>query len=1384
MPTKANAPASSASNKGEPVHPGQHVRDTGLTPKKMSVTAAAKLIGISRPGVSNFLNGKVAATPEMASRVERAFGIPAQTLLDMQAAYDAAQAKSKGAPANTKAYVPPFLAIKANHIEEWSSQNIPARIRLSVFLRTLVHSTGVGLTKVDFPGNDDAERPGWDGLVEANEGTPWIPRGISGWEFGTNQDIKSKADKDFAKSVKAVSKADREQMTFVFVTPRRWSGKADWIAEAKSRDQWKDVRAYDSSDLEQWLDQSLAGQTWFANETLRPSQDVRSLDKCWSDWAEVARPPLTGALFSSAIDAAKRTMLSRLSKSPDGPTVITADSVEEALAFLSQLLSESGGPELASYRDRVLVFDKPGVLPRLAQGAQNFIPVAFNRDVERELAPLARSMHSIVVYPRNATNTEPHIVLEPVSYETFRTALEAMDYDRDDISRLGNASGRSLTVLRRQLSNVEAVRTPEWAADHKTAASLVPFLFVGAWNSNNETDRTALSLLAGHSYQELEKECQRLARLNDAPVWSIGTYRGVISKIDLLYAIAGSITEPELRRYFSLARMVLGEDDPTLDLPENERWAAAMHGKSREFSGTFREGVSETLVLLAVHGNNHFKTRLGFDSEIEAARVVEDLLPTPLTTRALEANDRDLPTYAEAAPDTFLSILERDLRTDRPAVLGLLRPTESGVFGSHPSRTGLLWALEGLSWSPATLPRAALILARLAQIEINDNWVNKPTHSLESIFRSWMPQTAASHEIRLDVMKKLAERFPDVAWKICVAQFSNHHRVGDYSHKPRWRPDGYGFGEPFPTWGPVIAFVREMVGMALNWNGHSREMLCNLIERLHDLDDKSQAKVWNLVESWATSRGNQSDKAILREKIRVTVMSRRGVMRAKKAESSNLRARAKAVYEALEPTDLLNKHQWLFREGWVEESADELEQEEIDFRRRDERITKLRTDALREILTHDGLAGVFELADRGKAARQIGWLLGSVLLQEKDLPAFLLAALKPVPNAESEEWAKKNLIAGALRSIGNEEKRLAILNEVAKGISQDDLVRLLLLAPFRRGTWEMVDTLDEPHRNAYWKDVAPDWIHDSEEENNEAVERLLVAQRPRAAFSCIRLRPEAVEPSVLFRLLSEMVKGGSDQPGHYQLEQYNVEQAFVQLNKSTDLTLEQKAGLEFSYIDALARPWSDREGYGIPNLEKYIELHPEVFVQAIVWTYKRRAAGDDPPEWKVAPENVQQLAERGHKLLEAIERIPGHDDLGELKADRLAKWVKTVRDACNELGRADIADICLGKLFSSAPEGKDGVWPCEPVRQVMEDIQSEKISEGAHTGLYNSRGAHWRGEGGDQERQLADKYRKWAQPLQYSHPFVASTLLMGMVKTYEYEASREDTEAGIRRRLR
>lgn len=1362
-----------------PPHPGRHVREAFLEPRGISVTEAAKLIGISRPGVSNFLNGKVSVTENIAIRVERAFGMPKADLLRMQAVYDAALASQESAPADTKTYVPPFLGIQANEVEDWADHNIPARVRLSVLLRTLVHSTGVGLESVEFHGNDDAERPGWDGLVVASAGTPWIPKGKSGWEFGVNVDVKTKADGDFGKSVKAYKDAKkRAEITFVFVTPRRWAGKEAWAQAMRAKKLWKDVRVYDASDIEQWLEQSPAGQTWFANETKKPSQGVRSLDQCWSDWADVANPPISPVLFDTAKEIGQPKLRSFLEKPAGAPFVIAADSVEEALAFLAQAF---GVPDLQVNRDKVLVFDQTGTLPKIAQGMQDFIAVVHTREVERELAPHVHKLRSIVIYPRNATNEDPTLLLEPLGYEPFRKGLEAMELSRDEIARLGNESGHSLTVLRRRLSKVEAVRTPQWASDHDTARSLIPMVLIGVWNTKGAADQVAVSLLAGEKveYDTTEQRLQALLRLNDAPVWSIGNFRGVVSKLDALFAIAHAITMNDLDRFLEIAKLVLGEDDPTLDIPEKERWWSDMQGQRREFSGALRKGVAETLVLLAVHGKHLFLKRLGFDGQIAASRLVRELL-LPLTTRKLEANQRDLPVYAEAAPDAFLKILEDDLREPEPQVLGLMRPTDTSMFGASSPRTGLLWALEGLAWNTNTFMRTVLILARLSQVELKDNLANKPIASLGAIFRAWMPQTAADHDARVKAVATLLEKFREVGWTICLEQFGGYGRdVGSYSHKPSWRADGYGFGEPFRFNGPRHNFQVAMVEMALARPTYTVKMIGDLVERLNGVGTEYQRLIWKIIEDWRKGGASDDDVAALRDKIRTTVLSRRGRRRSSDSGFAALTEAARKIYDLLEPTNLINKYEWLFRQSWVEESADEIEDEELDFKKREERIARLRDDALKAIFEALGIDGIFALASKGSAQGQIGWHAIRNVLPKAQIAMFIDGALQPGANELTPE--RKNLVIGSLQAL-TEDDFLVFLREARNRLLESDFARLLLLSPYRKSTWAAADEMLPASRKSYWQEVHPTWIFEPEDDNNESVERLLKAKRPRAAFAAVHFRLEVLRPSQLVELLAAIAKENNDKDDEYQLRDYDIKRAFTLLDRNPDVTLDEKAGLEFAYIDVLAQMF-ERGERRIVNLERYIEAHPEMWVQALAWAYTRKGRGKDPESYKL-PEGRQDLAQRGYLLLQGIQRIPGEGPDGRIENDRLSAWIAAVREASAELDRADVCDMSLGQMLSHAPVGADGVWPCEPVRDVMEELQSESLFNGAHSGLYNSRGVIWRGEGGDQERELAQKYRRWGEALRFTHPQLSASLLLDMAKTYEHQAEREDEEAGIRRRLR
>lgn len=1363
-------------NTFNPVHPGLYVKENYIQKQKLTVTKAAELIGLSRPSLSNFLNGKVSATTEMATRLERAFGIPSQVILELQAKFDAHASDKIGVVQKVGTYAPPFLNIQANQIEYWfTNNNIHARTQLAVLLRTLVHSIGHDLQKVDFPGNDDAQRAGWDGWIEAGAGTPWIPLGISGWEFGVNSDIKGKADGDFEKSVKATAKTERDNITFIFVTPRRWSGKTKWIAEMKAKCLWKDVRAYDSSDLEQWMEQSLTAQAWFANQSGGISQGVKTLDQCWQDWANATDPCLPPYLFDSVKDVWKDRIKSFLENKNPKPLVITADSVEEALAFLSQVLSI---PEFERDKDRVLVFNQVGVLPKLIQGATDFIAVAHTREVEKEFGSISKKLKTIVIYPRNATSEKAEIILEPLGFDAFSKALELMGKTRDDITSLSAATGRSLTVLRRRLSNIPIIRTPEWATNPINVSGLIPFVLIGAWNAQNEADRRVLSLVAGGvEFETLDKRLIELLQINDSPIWSIGGYSGVISKIDSLFAIAKVITKYDLKHFYDVAKTVLGEDDPSLDLPEADRWAASIHGKKREFSSSVREGISETLVLLSVHGKNLFGERLGFDGEKEAEKLISDLLE-PINIRTLEANQNDLPLYAEAAPNKFLTIIERDLREPEPELLKLLRPANV-AFGFSCPRTGLLWALEALAWNISTFPRVVRILAQFSQVEINDNWANKPINSLGAIFRAWMPQTAVNHEIRLKAMCMLLNDYPKVGWIICIEQFGDHgNSIGSHSSKPKWRTDGYGYGEPFKTWGPINAFVGEMVELALTREFYTTEMICDLISRLHALNNDDQNRVWEIIKKWSNSAVLDEDIARVRERIRTNVLSRRGKKKADSEDQVTLNRKAREIYEMLVPKDIVSRYDWLFKQAWVDFSADELEGD-LDFEARSKHIEKLRKDALKHIVSEFGVRGIFNLAEKGFAQYQIGMCAVSNVLDDQQIEDMILLIIQ----SDQKNSKAESVLCGALLKLTVAEWEKIYLKLRAK-MSEKNALYFLSLSPYRALTWQYVDQLSDEAMADYWDKIVPQYVYDAVDENNESIRRLLAVKRPRAAFNSVHFDLGKIQPFLLIQMLKGVLEGSNERSGEYQLDEYYIKEAFKLLVDNQDITLEEKAVLEFGYLDILGRLHRSETESQIPNLECYIEENPNVYVQAIAWTYRRKDSGDDPEEYKIT-NKPEDWAHRGYRLLEALSNIPGQRlKTKDAQREKLSEWISTVRKLCTELSRLDVGDMCLGKLLSHASVGDDGIWPNEVVRDVIEEIMSENIADGARTGIYNSRGVHTRSEGGSQERELADKYRSWADALQFTHPFVANNLLMSIARIYESEAQQNDLEAVVMRRLR
>ena len=285
-------------------------------------------------------------------------------------------------------------------------------------------------------------------------------------------------------------------------------------------------------------------------------------------------------------------------------------------------------------------------------------------------------------------------------------------------------------------------------------------------------------------------------------------------------------------------------------------------------------------------------------------------------------------------------------------------------------------------------------------------------------------------------------------------------------------------------------------------------------------------------------------------------------------------------------------------------------------------------------------------------------------------------------------------------------ERATLLDAVANRIDDDRRVRLFIAAPFTQETWRLLHRYPPEIRERYWREVFPHWLpRHSEAEIAEIIDRLLDAQRPRAAFMAVHIDWPRVETSRLKRLLTAVATVNSEARGTYQLRGWDISEALKSLQDRAGVTADEMALMEFRFIGGL-----ERSEHGIPNLERQVAESPTMFVQAVALLYRRSDDGEDPPEWRIEdPERRGAVMSAMHRLLDNVKRMPGTSEDGSITADALLRWLTEVRRLFAEHGRTETGDRCIGQLLAKAPKDADGV----PPQAVCDAMETSRLMRSA-----------------------------------------------------------------------
>ena len=130
-----------------------------------------------------------------------------------------------------------------------------------------------------------------------------------------------------------------------------------------------------------------------------------------------------------------------------------------------------------------------------------------------------------------------------------------------------------------------------------------------------------------------------------------------------------------------------------------------------------------------------------------------------------------------------------------------------------------------------------------------------------------------------------------------------------------------------------------------------------------------------------------------------------------------------------------------------------------------------------------------------------------------------------------------------------------LLRAVADKVDADQRIRLFKSSPFEKVTWLTVDEYGTEISTRYWKEVFPEWSRrHSDSDLNEFVDRLLVAERPRAACQAARMDWARLETSRLKRLLTDVATVDVEPQGTFRLDAHDISKALEALDGRAGVT--------------------------------------------------------------------------------------------------------------------------------------------------------------------------------------------------------------------------------------
>ncbi|HHP9139898.1 TPA: hypothetical protein ACSJWK_001083 [Listeria monocytogenes] len=1248
-----------------------------------------------------------------------------------------------------------FEKITPERLDSWSRENNRrAQEILPEIVGRLILSSFNQIKDFNLPYGKGIQFPGYDGYLNVDESTNYVPQGVSVFEFGTNENILNKFDEDIKKRSENPLNITKETTNFIFVSSKIWKHKIsipDKIIETKKNYTWKDIKILDAQIVCLWLDENPAVSIWLSEIINGNISGISTVEKYWDEKTETTKPKLTDKFFINNREEKVNKIKEWLIKS-EGYYFIKAESSLEATLFLIAAMKNI---DIDIAHKVILIKDRDTWNKVISLENKNIILVPiFPIDDDISCPNYISAILPISKFIPLAKISENFKGMEisRFKHEQFQKNLLELDISHDEISNLEKDTKRCFLPLYRKLSINPLVKCPGWLSLlNKETADLISIMLVSYIDTESQGDLEVLKILTNDSSEFLSK-LEEWSKMEDFPIINTGNLYRVVSVQDMWLFLADKIKRNDIENLKKVIGLVFSETTPKYDLPTEERSMAAILGKNDKYSKQLIEGLLISLIFLKERDEMFSNTLIG-STKTAVNVLLKEVLSEIVSEKQWLSIAEFLPLISEACPQVVINKLKKEIRNTESMFWEIFNVEKGNSLFSGNVYHQLLWAIERLLWMEDYAVDAILLLVRIAQKQFTLPNGNTPESSLTQVFNMMFPQTILSKDELAKLLGKIICDYPDVGLKIIdeMSGNNNNHILISIS-KPEW----VDFTDPYEkrslTYGDWQLFRNKVVDVYFeNINETDIRVYEIIFKNIDYFYDGNEQKIQKLIET-NIEYFNEEQKFPISINVRKTIFNNKKYI----DSESNLPEKTIKFLEDLLPLvepDNIMKFVYLCKYNPpINNPVPYSDSIKYDMEQEDALVYIERKKATSEIIKVYGLEEMIDYCQFIEDTSDFAKIIVEEVLDGEFDVEFLLKVQKINPNLFSS-------LLFFLNRDGLETmfKKL----ESDSSLFWKQKANIFCQTEHSMTLWKEVEKHDSLFQSYFWENSpCISVVRLNKDEVEYYLRKQVEHGRVVEAINSTAYSDYNDYRVLQFLLYSlrEYINDENNMNNLDKLDPKNIQNIFEKIYQEKNKDIEKIAILELFFIGVLPFDFYPQ------SINELISKQPEIYVQLVSNSFL-----DDSGESKNNSNSISF-----YKILDRITIIPG---CNKYTADKevFDSWINNVTTIAKEYGYEKAVSLSLGTFLSHSPNGEDGIFPHEIIRDFFEEIAyesyvSEYLIPNFVVGKSNHEGAKvFFGSSSNHEKHMAEKYNNDAKIIKIDYP-ETSSILKRLSDSYEWSS--------------